>query len=67
MVAGFNFIANLWLLKRHRPSALAGFWLTSPIFGVLLSALFAGDPLTGALLLASALVAIGIGLASRGS
>jgi peptide chain release factor 1 len=31
------------------------------------AALFAGDPLTGALLLASVLVAIGIGLASRGS
>ncbi len=65
VVAGFNFIANLWLLKHHRPSALAGFWLTSPIFGVLLSALFAGDPLTGALLLASLLVAFGIGLTSR--
>ncbi|MBI2155068.1 MAG: DMT family transporter [Candidatus Rokubacteria bacterium] len=67
VVAGFNFIANLWLLKQYRPSALAGFWLTSPIFGVLLSALFVGDPLTGALLLASVLVAIGIGLASRGA
>lgn len=65
VVAGFNFIANLWLLKRYRPSALAGFWLTAPIFGVLLSALFVGDPLTGALLLASVFVAIGIGLSSR--
>ncbi|MBI4590287.1 MAG: DMT family transporter [Candidatus Rokubacteria bacterium] len=65
VVAGFNFIANLWLLMHYRPSALAGFWLTSPIFGVLLSALFVGDPLTGALLLASLLVAIGIGLTSR--
>lgn len=65
VVAGFNFIANLWLLKRYRPSALAAFWLTSPIFGVLLSALFVGDPLTGALLLATVFVAIGIGLSSR--
>jgi hypothetical protein len=32
---------------------------------VLLSALFVGDPLTGALLLASVFVAIGIGLSSR--
>lgn len=45
--------------------ALVGFFLTTPIFGVLLSSLFAGDPLTGALLLASVLVAIGIGLTSR--
>ena len=67
VLAGFNFTVNLWLLKRYRPSALAGFWLTSPIFGVLLSALFTGDPLTGVLLLASLLVAIGIGLTSRGT
>lgn len=65
VVAGFNFIANLWLLKHYRPSALAGFFLTSPIFGVLLSGPFTGEPITGALLLASLLVAIGIGLTSR--
>ena len=67
VIAGFNFIVNLWSLKHYRPSALAGFWLTSPIFGVLLSALFVGDPLTGALLLASVLVALGIGLTSSGT
>jgi len=65
VVAGFNFTANLWLLKHYGPSSLAGFFLTSPIFGVLLSALFTGEPLTGALLLASVMVAIGIGLTSR--
>ncbi|MBI4610790.1 MAG: DMT family transporter [Candidatus Rokubacteria bacterium] len=65
VVAGFNFTANLWLLQRYRPSALAGFFLITPIFGVLLSNLFAGDPLTGAILLASVLVAVGIGLTSR--
>lgn len=65
VVAGFNFTANLWLLRHYRPSALAGFFLASPIFGVLLAALFTGDPLTGALLLASLLVAIGIGLTTR--
>lgn len=65
VVAGFNFTANLWLLKRYRPSALAGFFLTSPIFGVLFSTLFTGEPLTAALLLASGMVAVGIGLTSR--
>ena len=65
VVAGFNFTANLWLLKRYRPSALAGFFLTSPIFGVFFSALFAGEGVTGALILASLMVAIGIGLTSR--
>jgi drug/metabolite transporter (DMT)-like permease len=65
VVAGFNFTASLWLLKHYRPSALAGFFLTTPIFGVLLSAVLVGDPLTGTLLLSSLLVAVGIGLTSR--
>src|SRR5439155_25609732 len=65
LVAGFNFVVNLWLLRRYRPSALAGFFLTQPIFGVLAAALVTGDPLTLDLLLASAAVAVGIGLTSR--
>ena len=65
VVAGFNFVVNLWLLKRYRPSTLAAFFLTQPIFGVVTAALVAGDPLTLELLLASAAVAVGIGLASR--
>jgi len=65
VVAGFNFVVNLWLLKRYRPSTLAVFFLTQPIFGVATAALVAGDPLTPALLVASAAVAVGIGLASR--
>jgi len=65
VVAGFNFTANLWLLKRYRPSALAGFFLTTPIFGVLSAAVFTGEELTGVLLLASLMVAAGIGLTSR--
>lgn len=66
VVAGFNFVVNLWLLKRHRPSTLAPFFLTQPIFGVVAAGLIAGDPLTADLLLASAAVAAGIGLTTRG-
>ncbi len=65
IVAGFNFTASLWLLRHYRPSALAGFFLTTPIFGVLLSAVLVGDPLTWMLLLSSLLVATGIGLTNR--
>ncbi len=65
VIAGFNFTANLWLLKHYRPSALAGFFLTSPLFGVLFAALVAGEPLTAAVILSGLLVAIGIGLTSR--
>jgi len=64
LIAGFNFVVNLWLLRRYRPSALAAFFLTQPIFGVIAAALVGGDPLTLDLLLASVAVAIGIGLTS---
>jgi drug/metabolite transporter (DMT)-like permease len=65
VVAGFNFMVNMWLLQWYRPSALAACALTSPIFGVLIAALFTGDRLSPALLLSSLAVAVGIGLATR--
>lgn len=65
LIAGFGFIVNLWLLARYRPSVLAALFLTQPIFGVLVAALVAGDPLTLQLLAACAAVAAGIGLSSR--
>jgi drug/metabolite transporter (DMT)-like permease len=65
VIAGFNFTVNLWLLARHRPSALSAFFLTQPIFGVVIAAIVAGDPFTVDLLVASAAVAAGIGLTSR--
>src|SRR5262245_38740564 len=34
VIAGFNFVVNLWLLRRYAPSALAALFLTQPIFGV---------------------------------
>ncbi len=65
IVAGFNFILNLHLLKTYRPSALAAYFLTTPLFGVLLSWLVAGEAVTTRLLLSAALVVGGIALASR--
>ncbi len=65
LVAGFNFVVNLWLLRRYRPSGLAAFFLTQPIFGVVIAALVAGDALTADLLVACVAVAVGIGLTSR--
>ena len=65
LISGFNFVVNLALLRRYRPSALSAFFLTQPIFGVIAAALVAGDPLTADLLIACAAVAVGIGLASR--
>lgn len=65
LITGFNFVVNLWLLKHYRPSALAAIFLTQPIFGVIAAALFAGDPLTFELVIASVAVAAGMGLTSR--
>lgn len=65
VIAGFNFVVNLWLLKHYRPSALAAFFLAQPVFGVAVAALLVGDPLSPSLLLASVAVALGIGLTSR--
>lgn len=65
LIAGFCFIVNLWLLERYRPSSLAPFFLTQPIFGVVAAALVTGDRLTPALLLAGVAVVAGIGLSMR--
>jgi drug/metabolite transporter (DMT)-like permease len=65
VVAGFNFVVNLWLLKHYRASALVAFFLTQPVFGVAAAALLVGETLSPVLLLASIAVAIGIGLTSR--
>lgn len=65
VVAGFNFVANLRLLRIYRPSALAACALTTPIFGVLVSAPVTGDPLTPTLIASTAMVAAGIGLTTR--
>jgi drug/metabolite transporter (DMT)-like permease len=62
LIAGFCFVENLWLLERYRPSALAALFLTQPIFGVLVAAVVAGDPLSPALLVACLAVALGIAL-----
>lgn len=64
IIAGFNFIANMFLLKRYRPSALAAFSLTTPLFGVLATAIVIGEPITWTLGLSALLVAGGIALAS---
>jgi drug/metabolite transporter (DMT)-like permease len=65
LIAGFCFVVNLWLLKHYRPSALVPLFLTQPLFGVVVAALVAGDPLTPALLVAGLAVAAGIGLSAR--
>ena len=56
---------NLWLLKRYRSTALAAFFLTQPIFGVIAAATMTRDRLTPKLIAASVAVTVGIWLTSR--
>jgi drug/metabolite transporter (DMT)-like permease len=65
VLAGFNFVINLWLLQRYRPSGLAAFYLTQPVFGVIAATLMAGDRLTPELIVASVAVTVGIALTGR--
>jgi drug/metabolite transporter (DMT)-like permease len=65
VLAGFNFVINLWLLQHYRPSALAAFYLTQPVFGVIAATLMAGDRLTPELIVASVAVTVGIWLTGR--
>jgi drug/metabolite transporter (DMT)-like permease len=67
VITGFNFVVNLWLLRDYRPSALAAWFLTQPLFGVIAAALVTGDPITVELIVASIAVAAGIGLTSGAS
>ena len=43
IVAGFNFIANIWLLKNYKPSQVTVIHLSQPIFGILLGYVVLGE------------------------
>ncbi|MGH7322939.1 MAG: DMT family transporter [Candidatus Rokuibacteriota bacterium] len=64
VIAGFNFIANMWVLKHYRPSAVAAFALTTPLFGVVATTIMLGEPITWTLGVSAVLVAGGIAVAT---
>ena len=64
VIAGFNFIAYMSLLKTYRPSGLAAFNLTTPLFGVVATALVIGEPIGWRLAGSAVLVAAGIAVAT---
>jgi drug/metabolite transporter (DMT)-like permease len=63
LIAGFGFIGNMWLLKHYLPSGVDALSLTTPIWGVVLSHLVLGEPLSPTLFLGLALVILGSGVA----
>jgi drug/metabolite transporter (DMT)-like permease len=56
---------DLSLLRRYRPSALAAFYLTQPVFGVVAATRMAGDRLTPEPIVASVAVTVGIWVTGR--
>ena len=64
VVAG-GFIGWLWLLSVYPSSTVASFSFLTPVFAVGLGAAFFGETVTGSILVAVALVAVGIVLINR--
>lgn len=63
MVVGvFCFVASTLLLKRYAASSIASFSVLVPFFGVTLSHLFLGDPLTPHLTIGGGMIVFGIGI-----
>jgi drug/metabolite transporter (DMT)-like permease len=65
LVAFISYMIWYWLLTRHSPSAMSVFTFSTPIFGALAGALLLGESLTGRMLMALGLVALGIFLVNR--
>lgn len=65
VIAGFGFIASLWLISRYFPSRLAALGLLSPVSGIILAWLILGEDPTSNLWAGAFLVMVGAGLAQR--
>ena len=65
VIAGFGFMANLWLIQRYLPSQVGVLNLSQPIFGIILAWLILDEPLTKLLWVGAILVAAGAGIAQR--
>ena len=62
LIAGLVFIIWTRLLRRHSAGTVTMFGFTVPFFGILLSAIVFGEPVSGRILLAAGLVTLGIGI-----
>jgi drug/metabolite transporter (DMT)-like permease len=63
--AFMSYLAWFWLLTRYPASQLHAYTFWTPLFGLLAGWLLLGEPVTPALVLAMAGVALGIGLVNR--
>lgn len=65
IIAGLTFVAWTALMRRHQLGQLSAFIFLTPLFGVLLSWLLLGDPITLPLIAGLLLVTGGIALVNR--
>lgn len=65
IVVSISYVAWFWLLARYPASRLSSFAFLTPLFAVALGWLLLGEPLSPWLLLAVALVAVGIYVVNR--
>jgi len=67
VVAFASYLAWFWLISRYPAGRLSSFSFLTPLFGLIAGALILGEPVGWALLLALALVGVGIALVNRPS
>ena len=67
IVAGFNFIANIWLLKNYKPSQVTVIHLSQPIFGIFIGYVVLGEKIGLLVLLGAAFVILGSVLVRKNS
>ena len=67
VVAFASYLAWFWLVSRYPAGRLSSFSFLTPLFGLLAGALVLGEPVGWALMMALALVGIGIALVNRPS
>ena len=67
IVAGFNFIVNIWLLKNYKPSQVTVIHLSQPIFGILVGFVVLGENIGSLVLLGALLVILGSALVRKNS
>ena len=67
LVEGFNFIANIWLLKNYKPSQVTVIHLSQPIFGILIGYVVLGEKIGLLVVLGAAFVILGSVLVRKNS
>lgn len=67
IVAGFNFIANIWLLKNYKPSQVTVIHLSQPIFGILIGYVVLGEKIGLLVFLGATFVILGSVLVRKNS